>query len=468
MRANKYDLAIIGSGSASFAAAIAARREDLSVVMIEDSKVGGTCVNFGCIPSKALLAAAKQRGIALHSRFPGITTSALDPDISSIINAKDEIVSSLQFEKYVTLAETYGFGILQGRASFIPGPKVAVGDKVIDAKQYLIATGASPIIPSIPGLRESGYLTSTTALEIDKVPSSLVVIGGNAIGLEMAQFFANLGSKVTLVEARQRIAPFEEPEISLALQYIFEQANISVITSAKITKIGEESGFKSLTIELSDGSAQIVHAEQILVATGRRANTAELNLSEVGVDVAENGEVIVDQYLASTNPRIWAAGDVTGMAQFVYLAGMHGKTVVENAFLEMSSNIDYSAMPRVTFTSPALASVGMTDQQAQQAGYSCDCRVLPLSQVPRAIVERDTRGLVKIVADSKTNRVLGVHMLAEGAGEVILAAVYAITAKFTVQQLAGTWCPYLTMGEALKLTAQSFTRNISELSCCAS
>ena len=465
---NDYDLVVIGSGSASFAAAIAASRSGLSVVMIEKSKVGGTCVNFGCIPSKALLAAAKQRWLALESKFPGIATRASDPDISALVNGKEEIVDSLQFEKYTSLATTYGFEILYGTAEFAPGPTVTVGDKTITASHYLVATGASTFIPPIPGLEEAGYLTSATAIEIEQLPNSLVVIGGNAIGLEMAQLFSDLGSKVTVIEALERIAPFEEPEISKELQDIFEQRGVSVITSATISSIKRQPVLKSLTLKQSDGQTLTITTEEILVATGRRPNTSGLGLESVGVAIGAKGEVTVDEHLRSANPRIWAAGDVTGMAQFVYVAGLQGKTVVENAFFNSERTINYSAMPRVTFTSPAIASVGLTDQQAQEAGFDCDCRVLPLSQVPRPIVERDIRGLVKIVADAKTSKILGIHILAEGAGEVILAGVYALEAEFTVQKLADTWCPYLTMGEAVKLAAQSFTRDISELSCCAS
>ena len=464
---NQYDLLIIGSGSASFAAAIAARRAELSVAMIEKSKVGGTCVNSGCIPSKALLAAAKQRGISLENKFPGITTSALDPELAILINGKQEIVDDLQFEKYTALAAKYGFEILSGTARFIPGPKIVVGNTKLTAKHYLIATGASPFIPQIPGLEEAGYLTSATAIEIDKLPNSLAVIGGNAIGLEMAQLFTDLGSKVTIIEALERIAPFQEPEISQHLQDIFVQRGMRVLTSATISNVKRLPGLKSLSIEQTDGRILTVDAEEILIATGRRPNTSGLGLEGVGVATGAKGEVVVDQYLRSTNSRIWAAGDVTGMAQFVYLAGLQGNTVIENAFFNAERTIDYSAMPRVTFTSPALASVGLTDRQAQDAGFECDCRVLPLSQVPRAIVERDTRGLVKIVADAKSDRILGIHVLAEGAGEVILAGIYALEAGFTVQKLANTWSPYLTIGEAIKLAALSFTRNVSELSCCA-
>lgn len=462
-----YDLAIIGSGSGGFAAAISASRMDLSVLMIEESTVGGTCVNVGCIPSKALLAAAERRHLANTKLFPGITTSAEPPDIAALIDGKAEIVQHLQSEKYVALAADYGFEIKSGRASFIEGPALKVGDEVIEAKHYLIAAGVSPWIPPIEGLEETGYLTSTTAMEIDALPETLIVVGGNAIGLELGQMFSHLGVSVTIIEALPVIAPFEEPEISQALTEIFESEGIVILSGATMKHASMVGGKKQVTVTIANKQEKSLLADEILIATGRHPNTAGLGLERAGVKVGEKGEVLVDKHLQSTNPRIWAAGDITGHPQFVYVAGNHGNTVVRNAFENAKISVDYRFLPRVTFTTPAIASVGFTDEEATRQGYECECRVLSLAQVPRAIVSRETRGVAKIVADAKTNKVLGVHLLAEGAGDVILAAIYALEAGFTVEQIASAWCPYLTMGEAIKLTAQTFTTDVSKLSCCA-
>ncbi|MEU4293186.1 FAD-dependent oxidoreductase [Kribbella sp. NPDC026596] len=211
-----------------------------------------------------------------------------------------------------------------------------------------------------------------------------------------------------------------------------------------------------------------LHVDQLLMATGRRPVTAGLGLDQVGVKVGERGEVIVDEHLRTTNDRIWAAGDVTGYPQFVDVAAAQGNLVAGNALGSSAlRTLDYTALRRVTFTSPATAAVGMTDAQAVAAGIDCECRALPLEHVPRALVERDTRGLIKLVAERGTGRLLGIHVLADGAGDVITAATYAITTGMTVGQLATTWHPYLTMAEALKLAAQTFTRDVAKLSCCA-
>lgn len=221
------------------------------------------------------------------------------------------------------------------------------------------------------------------------------------------------------------------------------------------------------TLGRRHGHTQELRAERLLFATGRRPVTDGLGLEAVGVKVGERGQVVVDEQLRTHNPRIWAAGDVTGHPQFVYVAAAHGSLVADNALDGAGRTLDYRHLPRITFTSPQLAAVGLTDAQAAQQGIACTYRVLPLEHLPRALVNRDTRGLVKIVAERATGRVLGVSMVAGGAGDAILAAVYAVKLGMTVAELADTWAPYLTIGEGLKLAAQAFTRDVAKLSCCA-
>ena len=458
-----YDLAIIGSGGAGFAAAIAATTRGHSVVMVERSTMGGTCVNVGCIPSKALLAAAEARHVSAGQAFPGITTSAGPLDLTSLVAGKDAIVGTLRREKYEDLATEYGWKVRRGEARFVDGPALEVDGERIEAAHYLVATGASPWVPSVPGLEETGYLTSTTALELDHLPESMIVVGGNYVGLELGQLFARLGSAITLLEALPRLAAGEEPEISEVVEGVLADEGVEVWTSASLAKVSREGA--TIVATVADGRE--VRAEAILMATGRRANTAGLGLDVVGVEVGPTGAVVVDDQLRTTNPRIWAAGDVTGAPQFVYVAGSHGTMVVENAFEDAGRRVDYSHLPRVTFTTPNIAAVGLTDAEVGPAGLACTCRVLPLAYVPRAIVNRDTRGVVKIVAEVGTGRVVGIHMIGANAGDAILAATYALEANMTVDQLAHTWAPYLTMAEGIKLAAQSFTTDVAKLSCCA-
>lgn len=470
------DLAVIGSGGAAYAAAIRATEIGKRVVMVERGTVGGTCVNTGCVPSKALIAAAEARHVAADAaRFPGIAGMADAVDMPALIDGKQMLVETLRKEKYVDIAESHGWPILNGEAGFdstAHGPILRVatpdgGTQTVAAEHYLVATGSTPWAPPIVGLDQVNYLTSTTAMELTEVPESLLVLGGGYVALEQAQLFARLGSKVTML-VRSRLASREEPEASDALQEVFADEGIRVVPRAEVTSISTDEVTGQVMASASvAGGEQEFRASRVLLATGRRPVTDGLNLDAVEVKTGTLGEIVVTDQLASTNPRIWAAGDVTGHREFVYVAASHGAMVVDNAFRGAGRSVDYAHLPRVTFTSPPLAAVGMTDADADAAGYRCDCRVLPLRYVPRAQVNRDTRGFIKVVADADTGRILGLTAVAPGAGELAAAGVYLLTGQMTVQQVATTWAPYLTMAEGIKIACQSFTTDVSRLSCCA-
>jgi mercuric reductase len=471
----RYDLAITGSGGAAFAAAITARDAGASVVMIERGTVGGTCVNTGCVPSKALLAAAAARHDAASQPFPGIATQAGPVDMAALAGGKDDLVAAMRAGKYTGLAADYGWEIIAGTARFSGGPDAPVlqvrrndgGTATIEAGHYLVATGAAPWIPPVSGLDGAGYLTSTTAMELTELPESMLVIGGNAVGLELAQLFARLEVKVTIAEALGRLAPFDEPEVSAAIEDVFDDEGIGILTAATVMSVSCDITARSAIIKTAGGPERELAYGQILVAAGRRPVTAGLNLDAAGVKTGGRGEIVTDESGRTANPRIWAAGDVTGGPQFVYTAAAQGSAAAANALEDAGRTLDHTALPRVTFTSPAIASAGLTEAELIRQGVACDCRVLPLSAVPRAVVARDTRGVVKLVAEAGTGRVRGVHAAADGAGEMITAASYAIRAQLTVTDLAQAWAPYLTMSEGLRLAAQAFSRDVSRLSCCA-
>ncbi len=304
-------------------------------------------------------------------------------------------------------------------------------------------------------------------MELTGLPESMLVIGGNAVGLELAQLFARLGTRVTIAEALDRLAPFDEPEVSAAIEDAFDGEGIGILTAATIMSVRGDATARSVTITTAGEAERELAYAQILVAAGRRPVTAGLNLEAAGMKTGGRGEILTDEYQQTANPRIWAAGDVTGGPQFVYTAAAQGSRAAANALHNAGRTMDYAALPRVTFTSPAIASCGLTEAELLRTGVRCDCRVLPLSAVPRAAVGRDTRGVVKLVAEARSGRVRGVHAVADGAGEMITAASYAIRARMTVTDLAEAWAPYLTMSEGLRLVAQAFTRDVSRLSCCA-
>ncbi|WAH98097.1 mercury(II) reductase [Arthrobacter sp. MMS18-M83] len=477
MAETPFDLAVIGSGGGAFAAAIRATNLGKSVLMVERSTVGGTCVNTGCVPSKALLAAAEARHVALNAsgRFPGISTSAVEVDMAGLIGGKRSLVETMRSDKYIDLIENYGWELRQGNAVFagghddpvleITGPDGA--RESIGAAHYLVATGSASWAPPIEGLADLDYLTSTTAMELEEVPESLLVIGGGYVALEQAQLFARLGSKVTML-VRSRLASAEEPDASRALREVFADEGIRVVRRAAVSSVRVDPSTGGIVASATvSGRQEEFRSARLLVATGRRPVTAGLNLAAVGVKTGDGGEILTDNRLNSSNARIWAAGDVTGHREFVYVAAAQGSVAVENAFNNAGREINYRNLPRVAFTTPALARVGMTDKEANEAGIRCECRVLPLEYVPRALVNRDTRGFIKIVADADTGRIVGITAVAKDAGELAAAGVYILEAGMTVEQVANLWSPYLTMAEGIKIAAQSFTTDVSKLSCCA-
>jgi mercuric reductase len=454
-----YDLAVIGSGAAAFAAAIRASNLGARVVLIERGTVGGTCVNVGCVPSKTLLAGAAAFHTAASHPFAGLPTSTGPTDLAALVAQKDELVAGLRQAKYVEVAGAYGIEILPGQAAFTDHDTLEVDGRPLRAASYLIATGAEPRVPELAGLEDAGYLTSTTAMELSAVPERLVVIGGGFVGMEQAQLFSRLGAQVSVVG---RLAPRAEPELAAWMQRVFADEGIRVVAQRAVAV---EADGAAKVVVTSDGTRLV--ADAILVAVGRTPRVAALNLDLAGVKLDDDGFVAVDEQLATSNPRVFAAGDVTGGPQYVYVAAAQGNLAAGNAIAGAQRRMDYTGLPSVIFTAPSLASAGMTASQATAAGHEVQSRVLELKDVPRALANRDTRGAIKLIADAVTGKVLGVHAVAEGAGDLILAGVYAIKFGLTVDDLANTWAPYLTMSEGLKLAAQSFKGDVKKLSCCA-
>jgi mercuric reductase len=465
-RATDYDLVVLGAGSAAFAAAIKAAEGGYRAALIEQGAIGGTCVNVGCVPSKALLRAAELSWVAGHHPFSGVNTTSGPVDLAAMVAQKDALVGLLRKAKYSDLVNDYGFEVLRGRAKFNSPYAVEVDGRVIAADRFLVATGASPATPPVPGLEEAGYLTSTTALDLTEVPHRLAVVGANAVGLELGQFFLHLGAEVAFIDIASRIAPVEEPEVSDVLSQVLTDQGAMIYTSARVLSASKAKGHTDLEI-YSEGRRSVVVADNVLVATGRRPNTDGLGLEAAGVQVDERGAVVVDEQLRTTNDRVFAAGDVTGGPQFVYVSAYEGALAVDNALLGTSRAIDLTGLPRVIFTAPQVASAGKTEAEARSEGLEVETSVLPLEAVPRGLVNRDTRGLVKLVAEAGTGRLIGASLVAEGAGDVVQAAVLAIRHGLTTTELGATFHPYLTMAEALKLAAQTFTRDVEKLSCCA-
>ena len=461
-----YDYIIIGSGASAFSSAIEAVNYGAKVAMIERGTVGGTCVNIGCVPSKTLLRAGEINHLAKNNPFIGLHTSAGDVDLAPLIKQKNELVDELRNSKYVDLIDEYGFELIKGEARFVDEKTIEVDGRQLSAKRFLIATGASPSVPNIPGLDEVDYLTSTTLLELKKVPKRLTVIGSGYIGLELGQLFHNLGTEVTLMQRGQRLLKEYDPEISEAITKALTEQGISLLTEVSYERIEQNGEIKKVHVEIK-GKKRIIESEQLLVATGRKPNIKSLNLQVAGVEVGSKGEIIIDEYSKTTNSRIYASGDVTLGPQFVYVASYQGGVVAHNAFGGQNKKVNLEAVPGVTFTTPSIATVGLTEQQAKEKGFEVKTSVLPLNAVPRAIVNRETTGVFKLVVDAESSKVLGVHIVAENAGEVIHSGTLAVKLGLTVEDLRESFAPYLTMAEGLKLVALTLDKDVSKLSCCA-
>ncbi len=461
-----YDLAVVGAGSAGFSAAITAAGLGARVALIGYGTIGGTCVNIGCVPSKALIRAME----AVHhantaSRFAGIRAEARVEDWSALVAQKDALVAGLRETKYTNLLPSYeNITYIEGAARLTQGGVTVDGD-VLRVSKVVVATGARPAEPTIPGIADVPYLTSTTALELETLPRSMMVIGGGYIGCELAQIFARAGVAVTIL-CRSRLLPETEPEISAALTGFLRDEGVTVRDGISYRAVRRVDGGVALDLGV-EGAEETLEAETLLVAAGRRPNTEGLGLEKAGVTLAANGRIEVNDFLQTSNPDIYAAGDVTGRDQFVYMAAYGAKLAAHNALNGNDRHYDASAMPAVTFTDPQVAGVGLTEAQARARGLAVRTAVLPLEYLPRALAARDTRGLIKLVAETGSDRLLGAHIIAPEGADSIQTAALAIRHGLTVKDLAEAIFPYLTTVEGLKLAAQTFDTDVSKLSCCA-
>jgi mercuric reductase len=466
-RKGDYDLLTIGGGSAAFAAAIKAAELGARVAIVEKGTIGGTCVNIGCVPSKTLIKAAELCYHAAYPQFEGLTACPPPSDWQRVVQQKDELVAALRQGKYVDVAAVYpSITILKGEAKLLGGRRVSVDGTVYEAGKLLIATGSLPLAPPIPGLHEAGFLDSEQALRVEALPASLIIIGGGSIGLEFAQLFTRFGVQVMVLESGPHVARAEEPEIGQALMRYLEAEKVRVCTNVSIRRVERSEGEYHVHAEI-DGKPEVCRAERLLVATGRRPNTNGFGLQDAAVTLGPKGEIVVNEYLQTSNPDTYAAGDCIGDPMYVYVAAYAGGLVAENALTGAGKVFDLTALPHVTFTDPQIASVGLTERGAQEKGLRVQTAVLPLEHVPRALASRNTKGLIKLVAEEESGRLLGAHVLTAEAGEVIQEATLAIRFGLTVQDLAETFHPYLTMVEGLKLAALTFKKDVSKLSCCA-
>lgn len=467
---NNQHIAVIGSGGAAMAAALKAAERGARITLIERSTIGGTCVNTGCVPSKIMIRAAHIAHLRKESPFDaGVSGQAPVVDRSEVLQQQQSRVEELRDRKYESiLRDQSAITVLTGEARFVDGHNLVVrlndgGEQTVHFDRAFIGTGSRPSVPPIPGLADTPYLTSTRALVLDSVPERLIVIGAGFVALELAQAFARLGSEVTVL-ARSRLLSHEDPTIGEAVETAFKREGIKVLRQTQASRVDYSDN--EFVVDISAGTLTgTLRADQLLVATGRTPNTEALNLAGIGVETSR-GAIQVDEHLQTTAPGIYAAGDCTDQPQFVYIAATGGSRAAVN-MTGGEATLDLSAMPAVMFTDPQVATAGLTEAAALKQGFSVDTRMLELENVPRALVNFDTQGFIKMVAERDSGRLLGVQAVTAEAGELIQTAVMALRAGMTVQDIGDELFPYLTMVEGLKLCAQTFTKDVKQLSCCA-
>lgn len=464
----QFDLIIIGGGSAAFAAAIRANDLQLSTLMVNGGlPLGGTCVNVGCVPSKFLIRAAESVRHSMYSPFDGVQPKGAEVNFKSIIQQKKALVSEMQSRKYLDLlADLKNLTVLEGHAEFADKNTITVNGEAYKGIKIAIATGSTTFIPPIEGLADVPYLTNDTLFDMEEQPDSLLIVGGGYIGLEMAQLYNRLGTRVTVVEALDRVLATEGKDVTDELTKHLSAEGVDIRTGAAIRRVWQESGMVKADVEVN-GQNQTLEASHLVVATGRKANTDSLGLDKAGVETGRKGHVMVNEYLETNVLNIYAIGDVNTHPPFVYTAAYEGTTAVGNAFQGESHKVDYSVLPWVVFTDPQVAGVGMDEEQAKQKGVPYEASVMPLSEVPRSIAALDTRGFIKLIRNSETDQLIGARIVAPEGSELTMELSLAIRYGITVKELASALHPYLTLAEGVKLAAMSFTKDVKKMSCCA-
>jgi len=491
-----YDLVILGGGAAAFAAITEASRRDLSTAMVNTGlPIGGTCVNVGCVPSKHLLAVAESGAAAMENPFDAVRYPE-EPtvDWGDALNGTDELVERFRQENYVDVAEHFETDIYEGYGQLVDseghspsGNRTQSGDDTtiavvdgadegarITGEKALVATGSSPWAPPIDGLGEIDYYTSETILEERDLPGSIVMLGGGYIALEWGQILHRVGVDVTILQRSDRVLSDMEGQLGREMKRAFEEEGIEVITGNDFQRVhtptadgGGEAVQSAVAVDTTvDGTERTVTRDALFVATGVQPNSEGIGLETVGVETNDDGTVHVNEHFQTTNPNIYAAGDVIGEPELETVAAKEGNHAVKNAFGDEGVSIDYDAVPAVVFTSPEVAAVGTTELEYMDEHDTCSCRTVQMADVPRAKAVKNTEGLVQVVKHHETDEIVGVHMVGPRAADMIMEATLAVKFGLTVDDIIDTVHPFPTFSEAFKQACQAFRRDTSKMSCC--
>lgn len=464
----KFDLIIIGGGAGAFAAAIRANELEAKTLMVNKGlPLGGTCVNVGCVPSKTLLWVGEIMHQAKHHQIPGLDIEVKNFDFAAVVQHELDLVDKLRSEKYEkVLVNLEHVTHVDGRAEFISPNEINIGDQQYSADKFIVATGSTAIVPEIENIRDVGYVTHIEALKLKQQPRELIIVGAGPVGLEFAQMFARFGTKVTLLHRGGSILSKGEAQLTNRLAVILQSEGITIKTNVQVKSARKEGDKKVVQFTVGEES-QEVSADEILLAVGKTPNTQELGLDKAGVETDEKQTIKVNPQFQTSQSHIFAVGDVTNAPlRLEPTAGREGTLAAENALDNKQNFIDYNNVPWTIFTDPQLAGVGFTeDEQMKQMGI-CACRSISFEHVPKAIIMNRTQGLIKMAIHPESRQIMGVHILAPSAGELIAEAMVLIKNKNTIDDVVNSLPMFPTLSEAIKLVAMSFTKDIKKLSCC--
>jgi pyruvate/2-oxoglutarate dehydrogenase complex dihydrolipoamide dehydrogenase (E3) component len=449
------DICVIGAGSGGLSVAAGAVQMGASVALFERGRMGGDCLNYGCVPSKALLAAGRAAATYGHTSGFGVHGVAARVDFGQVHDHVHGVIASIAPHDSVERFEGLGVRVFGESARFVAPNEVegSAGTRV-RARRFVVATGSSAFVPPIPGLDEVDYLTNETLFDLTECPEHMIVIGGGPIGLEMAQAHRRLGANVTVIEAL-RILNNDDPDLVEVVRRRLRGEGVALREGAKVVRVARTAAGVAVTLDAGDGAPATVEGSHLLVAVGRRPNIDGLDLANAGVDHSSRG-IAVDDRLRTSNRRVFAIGDVAGGYQFTHIAGYHAGIVIRNALFRMPAKVDYRAVPWVTYTDPELANVGLSEKAARERhGDGVQALTAPFADNDRARAERRTEGMVKAVVDRR-GRILGAAIVGDHAGELLQPWCLAISQSLKIGAMAGLIAPYPTLGEANKRAAGSY------------
>lgn len=455
-REQRFDLCVIGGGSGGLTVAAGAAQMGASVVLVERGRMGGDCLNYGCVPSKSLLAAARAaEGVRRSAQF-GVHAGSPAIDGAGVHRHVHDVIAAIAPHDSAERFEGLGVTVIAAHARFTSPDTLDAGGRCIRARRFVVATGSSPGIPAIPGLTGVPFLTNETVFDLTDIPRSLLVVGGGPVGVELAQAYRQLGAEVAIVE-QGGILPREDPELVTVVRARLVEQGVAVHERASAAAVRLDGGEIALSITgdgRGEGTARELRGSHLLIAVGRTPCVDGLGLDAAGIACTDAG-ITVDSRLRTTNRRIFAVGDVTGGPQFTHLAGFHGQIVLRNALFRLPARADRAVVPRVTYSDPELAQAGQTEAEAGAAGERVHVLRAPFRENDRARAERTAEGLVKVVVDRR-GRILGAGIVGPQAGELVQTWVLAMSRHLRIGAVASMIAPYPTLGEASKRAAGQF------------